>query len=88
MRKSKKAITAAALSFAREITAKYPDASYEIVLDAPGGFDAWVRFGIPPELEDSYNDMLHDTAHVSFEVYDETGVNVIATITDKELVGS
>ena len=87
MRKTKKVITETAGAWVKDLLEEYPDAKPEIFLDAPGGFDVYVRVEMPREMEDDENmRMLRKTVTLNNEHQERTGVNIVATVVDKEAV--
>jgi hypothetical protein len=87
MRKTRKRIQEAATAWASDFRAHYPDAETEIIDHAPGGFDIYVRIEVPHKLDDDlWFEMLHKTVLLSEKYRELTGVNIVATVVDREAV--
>ena len=87
MTRRRPAIRSAADEYARDIKARFPGASTEVVLESFDGFDAWIRIELPPTLHERRSDVMDATAELN-ERFDDVGIHLIATVGEVEEVGT
>jgi len=58
--------------------ARFPGLATEIVYESVGGFDVYVRLGIPSDIEESLIEILDASSDLGWRSRDETGVAITA----------
>ena len=87
MPKSKKTITRVVESYITEIERTFPGAVPEVIYEAPGGFDVWIRVELPPKLlESSYDEIMDELVELDHRYWEKTGVSIVTTLAQKEAV--
>ncbi|MCL4534556.1 MAG: hypothetical protein M1370_05275 [Bacteroidetes bacterium] len=79
MRKTKNRIRDVAQIYADEMRRRFPDLEYEIIPERWYGADAWVRLGVSAEEVEAATEA---SVQVKFDLYDRTGVSIIATVSE------
>ena len=83
MSKSKKQLFQVARLYIDALKSRFPGIEAEPILDA-FGFDLWIRIDLPPLLEERNEEVTYATTELNFKFWDETGVNITATVEEKE----
>lgn len=86
MRKQKDIIAAAAQAYVQEMAARFPGVEPEVVSKPVAGADVWVRVKIPNEKWRAFRAVLEATVELNDRYHQEHGVNIVATVVDKEAV--
>jgi hypothetical protein len=84
MPKQKHIIAAAAQAYMQEIATEFPEVEPEIVSKPVAGADVWIRVKIPREKWGAFTAVLQATVELNERYYQERGVNIVATVVDKE----
>ena len=81
MAKSTKAV---AESYIDDIVRKFPGVVAEAIFESIGGYNVWIRVGLPPDLKDRFLEILDSTTELNERYWEEAGVGVVATLVDEE----
>jgi hypothetical protein len=85
-RRSKDYVLHAAQAYVDELLRAYPSLVVDIRLEAYDDFDAWIQVELPPELAESDVEVERRTAELNYDFWEQTGVNIIATVADRQPV--
>ena len=88
MHKSKKLIQKVAQEYVQELLRRFPGIEAEILFESVGGSDAYIEITLPPRLANLDLEVLHATSELNYRYWEETGVNLIATVGVKEAVSN
>jgi hypothetical protein len=70
--------------FVKKLQDRFPDADVQALVESIGGFDVWVRVGLPADRPDSMWEEVHDlAAKLSVDFSEKTDVWVVTTCYDK-----
>jgi hypothetical protein len=84
--KLKKALVEAAESYVDELKRRFPGLEAEVIYQSVGGYDVYIRLGLPPQLQEAYEEVSNAAIELGWRYQDERGVGIVAVVLDKEAV--
>ena len=84
MPESKANLSLVEKAYIDRITTRFPEVETEWVPESEGIADIWIRIKLPKERWELFDDVLETTVDLNQEFWEQTGVDVIATVVEKD----
>jgi hypothetical protein len=82
--KAQKALVEAAESYVDELKRRFSGLEAEIIYQSVGGYNVYIRLGLPPELQEAYEAVSNAAIELGWRYQDERGVSIVAVVLDME----
>jgi hypothetical protein len=67
-----------------ELKRRFSGLEAEIIYQSVGGYNVYIRLGLPPELQEAYEAVSNAAIELGWRYQDERGVSIVAVVLDME----